>query len=149
MTQEYVDIALDDNFDISIAENGDFTLVDSFATSLVTTFYTNARAATSEVATIQNQKGWWGNLFPISPEFEIGSKVWLLDQSPATQLALNQAVDYTRKAYQWLLDYNYADDVKVTGQIVLTTLTITVEILKNTEIITQKVFELWGNTVNG
>lgn len=153
MTKEYVDLKIDDTtFDISIGSNGDYELVDSLDTSLITTFYTNQRADTSEIPIPQNQNGWWGNLFPISPNFQIGSKIWLLNQAVNDQLALNNAIDYARKAYQWLLTFNYADNVSVTGARTLDSLTITVIITKNTEVVTQKVFDLWRNTlesVNG
>jgi len=150
-TREDVDLKLNDAagyYDISIGSTGDFELTDALDTSLLVSFFAEQRADESEVAEPENRRGWWGNLFSTREDFEIGSKLWLLYQSTNSQLTLNNAIDYTRKAYQWLLTYNYADDVVVTGTQSTSTLSITVKIIKDSDVITQKTFDLWENTFN-
>lgn len=148
-TKEDVDLKFNNDagyFDISIADNGDFELTDALDTSLLMTFYTEQRADESEIKSPENRGGWWGNLFSDEEGFQVGSKLWLLNQSTNSQNTLNKAIAYATNAFSWLTRYSYADEVNVTGTQSLTNLTVTVDVIKYNNVITQKVFDLWQNT---
>jgi len=147
-----VDLKLDENsdgfFDLTINDDGDFTSLDGLETSLTVSFFTDRRAAESEVSSPQYRRGWWGNLVKADTDPELGSKIWLLDQSPVAQITLNNAIAHTRNAYQWLIDLDFADRVEVSGSTDRNTIFLIVKIIKDNNIISQQVFDLWQNTVS-
>lgn len=151
MLGEQVDLKLfntGEYFDIGFAENGDLATTEGLNTSLTVSFLTDRRAAESEVTNPRYRRGWWGNLFSINPDFpEIGSKIWLLDQSSNEQNTINNAVAYAQDAYRWLTDLNYADQVEVTATSNFDTLNINVKIIKNNDVVSERIYNLWQNTV--
>lgn len=148
---DVVDLKLtqDSNYlwDINFADNGDFELTDGLDTSFSTTFFTDRRAATSEVPTPEQRRGWWGNLVSDVPNLELGSKLWLLDQAVNSTITLANAIKYAQEAYQWLIDFNYADNVEVSGEQSQSSLSLTIRIVKDKNVIEEKVYDLWVNTV--
>lgn len=151
MAGEPVDLKLTDTgdyFDITIDSDGDFSTTDGLNTSLTVSFFTDRRADESEVTSPQYRRGWFGNLFNDTDEPELGSKIWLLDQTPLTTNAVNNAIAYARDAYSWLTDLGFADRVDVTASSTIDSIFITITVIKNNDIITQKVYNLWVNTVS-
>ena len=151
MAGEAVDLALvdtGDHYDLSFADDGDFYTTDGLSTSLLVSWFTDRRASESEVSNPRYRRGWWGNLFKETTDPELGSKLWLLDQSVNAQDTLNDSLDYARDAYSWLITLNYADEVEVTGTTNFDTINIVVKIIKNNNVINQQVYDLWFNTVN-
>lgn len=117
-----VDVALiqDENGDYDIevdATTGDFVGVTGFQTALVISIFAERRADASEVSQPEKRRGWLGNLSgPFAAEgFEIGSKVWLLDQSRNTQGQLNKAIGYVKDALQWFIDEGIVQGIRVSG----------------------------------
>jgi len=151
MLNEQVDLKLTDNgdyFDISFAENGDFATTSGLNTSLIVTFLTDRRADSSEINNPRYRRGWWGNLFQLDSTFpEIGSKVWLLDQSANLQDSVNNAIAYVQDAYSWLLTLGYADEVEVTATSNFDTININIKVIKNNDVVSEQVYNLWQNTV--
>ena len=131
-------------FDFSFAEDGDFELTQGLDSALVITFYTNQRADSTEVSTPQNRSGWWGDAFNEDGS-KMGSRIWLLQNVAVNQTTLNKAIDYTTKAYQWLLDENYIDTLNVFGESSLSTITITIQTVIDSDAC-QTSFTLWTNT---
>jgi len=133
-------------FDISFT-NGDFTTVDSFDTSLQVSLFADARATKSQVPRSELRRGWWGNQFsPDFPLYELGSKLWLLDQSRKTQSTLNNAIDFAKNALQWLIDKGHAEGVEVTGAFVNEGIKLTIVIKRGNGIVETKYYDLWDNT---
>ncbi len=62
-----------------------------------------------------NREGWWGD--GLGPRDEagdlIGSRLWLLNRSKASQSTLNLAKSYALEAVQWLVDDGIAAAVDV------------------------------------
>lgn len=147
---EFVDLLLtqgsDGVWDISFTENGDLAFTNGLDTALSVTFFTDQRASESEVSTPQYRRGWWGTTLS-SNELEIGSKLWLLEQSINNQNTLIKAIDYAQKAYQWLIDFNFVDNVQVTGSQSKDNMTLTITLIKNSDIVSQRSFDLWANTI--
>lgn len=151
MLNSYTDLKLDNAegyYDISFGEDGDFELTNGLDTSLLTSFLTDVRADSSEVNNPRYRRGWWGSLFKSSPALpDLGSKIWLLDQSAITQNTINNAIAYAQTAYSWLVTLKYADQVNVSATSNLNSLSILVEVLKNNDVVSEQVFNLWTNTV--
>lgn len=149
---EAVDIALLKDsithlYDINIDDNGDFILVNNFDTSLTVSLFANARANESEIPRSELRRGWWGDQFdPDFPNFQLGSKLWLLSQARKTQSTLNSAIDYTRSSLQWLIDENHAENVTVTGEITPTGITLSVVIDRGAGIVETKYYDLWNHS---
>ncbi len=114
------DFAIDRNengiFDLVI-EGGQFKTVYSFDTALKLIIFCDARADESEVPLPQNRRGWLGNAILRDDDFQMGSKLWLLEQERTTQNTLNKALDYVQKACDWLVDDIHVKSVEVTGTI--------------------------------
>jgi len=117
-----VDIALarqdDGSYDISIDENGDLAQTADIDTAIYMSLLTDKRAASSEVTVPQNRRGWWGNVFNTDPDYEIGSKLWLLEQSRGTQDTLNKAQQYVVDCLQWLITDKYVKGIAVNAELV-------------------------------
>ena len=125
-----VDLALSKDattslFDISLV-NGDFTLVDSFDTSITVALFADERADASEVPAAELRRGWWGNQFGDDPLFQLGSKIWLIEQARSNQDTLNSAIDFAKNSLQWLIDDDHAENIEVTGEQTPTGITLAV-----------------------
>ncbi len=131
--------------DLSIV-NGDFTLVDSFDTSLTVSLFADARADASEVPSAELRRGWWGNQFDDDLEFDLGSKLWLLDQARRTQATLNSAIGFAQNSLQWLVDDGHAKRVEVTGVFTSQGIRLTVTIFRDQNRVETRNFDLWENT---
>ncbi len=132
-------------FDFSI-ENGDIKTIDSFDTSLAVALFADQRASQSEVPVSQNRRGWWGSEFSQFPGFEIGSKLWLLNQERTTQSTLNKAISYAQNALQWLVNDNFAKEVTVSGQLNNSGITLIIKIYRSNGVTETRYFDLWNNT---
>jgi phage gp46-like protein len=114
----YIDIALaaqtDGGYDISLDSDGDIAKTGTLYTAILMSICTDKRADASEVSPPQYRRGWWGNLLNDVQGYEIGSKLWLLDQSRKTQDTLNRAQSYITDSLQWLIDDGYVSGVTVT-----------------------------------
>lgn len=131
-------------WDFNIAENGDFELTQGLDTTLAITFLTNQRADESEVKRSEGRGGWWGNLFNDN-DFEIGSKLWLLNSSPISQNILNTAIGYAEDAYSFLVEQGFADRVIVTGEQTLTSIKLNIKLIIGADVSVTS-FTLWKNT---
>jgi phage gp46-like protein len=137
-------------FDLVI-EDGQFKTVDSFDTALQMSIYSDKRAADSEVAQPQLRRGWIGDLLLYRDGYQLGSKLWLLQQARSTPSTLSKAIDYIRTALTWLLDDNHAKDLKVVGSWNMINgqrdgVTITVNITYINNQVESLYFKLWQNT---
>jgi phage gp46-like protein len=148
----FVDFTLDKGdrtyHDLDIVD-GDFKTTDGYSTSLLMTVMCERRASESEVPKPSKRRGWFGNEFAGFDNFEIGSKLWLLSQARADELSLNNAVTYVEEASQWYVDDNLLDKVEVTGTYIdLITLELDVKFFKSQDLVFQKGFTLWENTLS-
>lgn len=133
-------------YDLSITE-GQFDLVDNFDTSLQMSIYCERRADSSEVLSPDQRRGWWGNTVSNIPNFEIGSKIWILYQSRLTQDVLNQIIDYAEESLQWLVDGNYLNSFQVDAAIVDdTSIRLNITLFRSPDNVETKFFDLWNNT---
>lgn len=127
--------------------NGDFLTNNSFDTSLIISLFGDKRADPSEVPTVENRRGWWGNPFNTDDiTFELGSKLWLLHQERATPATLSKAISYAKDALQWLVDDGFAQRVDVSGNLSQNNIQLIVTIFRDAAVTETKYYSLWDNT---
>ena len=132
-------------FDMTIGADGDFTQTPGMDTSLVMSLGVDARADGSEVAAPERRRGWWGNELDATG-FEIGSKLWLLDQARKTQTTANRGRDYAKKALEWLVTDGYADDVVVSPSFISDGIALSIDIHRANSVTESLAYELWEHT---
>jgi len=108
----------DGTFDISLDADGDIAKTVSLDTAIVLSLLTDKRASASEVAQPEKRRGWWGNLLGQVPGFEMGSKLWLLEQARLNQEAANKAMQHIQDCLQWLIDDGYVKKISVSAELV-------------------------------
>lgn len=130
-------------YDLQIDSVGDITTDDFFDTSLLYSLFGHRRAASNEVIEPQLRRGWIGN----GPDFENGSKIWLLEQARLTKSNLNRLEDEAEKALQWLVDDDLAVSIdKVEASISLGKVILDITIRRSRDRVSRRFFTFWGNT---
>lgn len=104
-------------FDLSISPIGDLVAVSDFSTSILTSLMTDGRASERQVAVPQFRRGWIGDAVPPTPGYKLGSLLWLIEPSKATQATMVIAAQEAKASLQWMLDRKIARDIQVTGEI--------------------------------
>jgi phage gp46-like protein len=116
MTQQ-VDVKLtrdtDGILDITLDANGDLEVDDGFGTPLRLSIEGRRRATDSEVLEPQYRGGWIGNLLSEIPDFEAGSKLWLLKQARLTPQTLTAAKSYIEEGLEWFTEDGLAKSIEV------------------------------------
>ncbi len=131
--------------DFQLDANGDIDTEDFFDTSLLYSIFGERRADPDEMTDARRRRGWIGN----GPDFENGSKIWLLSQARLTRSNLNRLEDEASKALQWLVDDGLAvsiDQVNATlsgGRVLLD-----ITIRRSRDKVIRRAFELWEKTGN-
>jgi phage gp46-like protein len=105
-------------FDLSIGDNGDFEYASGFDTALWVSLFTDARASSAQVVIPEQRRGWVGNIVSPVIDRQLGGLLWLIDQRRLNQQTLNEAIDYSNKAVEWLLEDNLVSNIDATGEIV-------------------------------
>jgi phage gp46-like protein len=135
-------------FDISFDSDGDILTKDSFDTSIQMSILCERRADPSEVPDAIRRRGWIGNVLSDTPGFEIGSKLWLYEQSRLTNDTLNGVKGAAIEATQWLIDDELAKNIE--ASITRNTKTGKMELKMTIEFssgqVAQRFFDLWENT---
>lgn len=140
--------ATGDYYDLTIT-NGQFDTVTNFDTALNMIMFAERRADESEIPVAEYRRGWWGNeiLHEDDPDFEIGSKVWLLEQARATDQTLAELIDYVKQASEWLITDGHVSEVEVTGSYTSsTTARIQIDLIIFSNKVESRYFDLWLNT---
>ncbi len=132
-------------YDIKIGFDGDIETADSFDTYIIVALLSDKRADASEMADPARRRGWIGNEH--TPGFELGSKLWLFEQSRLTGLVANAIQTEAVDALQSMVDEDLA--VAVRGaEVELTAdgprLAVTIE--RSPSEVEKRFFSLWQNT---
>ena len=146
MTDEFTDVELNTDagyHDISF-ENGDFKKLKGFDTAIFISLFTDARASDTQIERPENRRGWIGNL---GNPVELGSLIWLYEQARLFTPTVNGVIDETKKALQWLIDFNYAVAVTVVvRRPVRDTLAVDITITHSDASVETLRLSLWENT---
>ena len=133
-------------YDINLDENGDIESADFFDTSILYALYGEKRAGPEEVSSPEFRRGWIGN----GPDFENGSKLWLLSQSRLTRDTLNRIEDEVRKTLQHLVDEGFAVSISLANATLKNgSVVLDITINRSPDKVDRKFFTLWENTGRG
>lgn len=129
--------------DFQLDANGDIDTEDFFDTSLLYSIFGERRATPDEMVDARRRRGWIGN----GPDFENGSKIWLLSQARLTRSNLNRIEDEAEKALQWLVDDGFAVSIdQVTATLSGGRVLLDITIRRSRDKVDRRFFELWENT---
>lgn len=97
--------------DILLNANGDDLQQDfDLKTAVVVSLFSDARAATRDLPSIDaDPRGWWNA--------EIGSLLWLLSREKTIPVNLEKGIVYIRNALNWLIEQGIASKIDVSGAI--------------------------------
>ncbi len=137
-----------DTYDITFNADGDFETTEGLDTGILLSLLEEQRANESEVSTPQNRRGWLGNDLGDIAVYELGSKLWLLQQERLTTDTLNRAVDYARQSLQWMLDDGIATKITLTGEIEYPEgIKLFIALKRDNNPVESFYYNLWDNTL--
>lgn len=115
------DIALryaNERFDFAIEDN-DLARDDGLETAIHQSLFVNRRAADDDEVpgSPTDRGGSWMDSVPVVEGDRLGSRLWLLDRSKATQRTLDLAVEYSIEALQWMIEDRVAKSVDVSADV--------------------------------
>ncbi len=156
MNIDSIDIAFskaeDDTYDLAIdPATGDFSTVSGLESALALSVFAERRASSTDMAPPALRRGWVGNL--VGPHavdgFEIGSKLWLIEQERADARSVNAAKDYLRIALRWLVDAGIVQHIDVNGRNDKGAIALSAKITSLESVTETILFDLVRNTING
>lgn len=127
-------------------QDGDFVLTQGMDTALLMSIFCEKRADISEMPFVETRRGWWGNTVLDTDNYEIGSKLWLLEQARRDLTSLSLAKTYTQDCLQWLLEDDLAKEVKTDSAFSSNGIDIDVNIVTTSNKVLSKAYNLWNNT---
>lgn len=137
-------------YDIDFSPSGDFLMEDGFDTSLIMSIFCEKRAQPYEVAVPYLRRGWWGNTTNEDPSFEIGSKLWLLEQARLTTATLRLAEQYTLEGLKWLKEDKFLQEVSVSAdaqyEAGAPSISLEVRLVRSDTVVEYKYFSVWEAT---
>lgn len=96
-----------------VIEGNEFASAGGFETAIPVSLFTDARAPAALVSEPRYRRGWIGNLMTAATMRQLGSILWVLDQSRITQETINVARLAAQDAFQWMIDDGEALGVNV------------------------------------
>lgn len=115
-----------------------FASAGGFETAIPVSLFTDARAPAALVAEPQNRRGWIGNLLTAATMRQLGSILWILDQTRITQETLGIARLAAQDAFQWMLDDGVALSVLVdVARAPKGAITITIQITDTSNVVSR------------
>lgn len=96
-----------------VVEGNEFASAGGFETAIPVSLFTDARAPAALVSEPRYRRGWIGNLMTAATMRQLGSILWVLDQSRITQETINVARLAAQDAFQWMIDDGEALGVNV------------------------------------
>lgn len=129
-------------WDFTLDSTGDIATADFFDTALLMSLFCKRRASGSEVPQSRFRNGWIGNESN-SDGFEIGSKIWLFQQSRLDNDTLNGITSAAREGLQWLLDRKFLDSITVTTTVLNGAVTLQIDLFRPNSPVDRRFFSLW------
>lgn len=131
-------------WDISF-KNGDFALTETLDTALLMSLFLDVRADRSEIAEPTKRRGWFGNLLLDYANYQIGSKLWLLEQARLDLNVLNLAKTYVYNSLQWFVEDGFATKIEVDSSFGERGIIIEVALFISQDITQKASFTIWGD----
>ena len=130
----YIDVLLtqDENqiFDFEWDDNGDFLMTEGLETAIQMSVLCEKRADESEVTRPEFRRGDWSNELNLVVDYEVGSKLWLLDQARTIEEAINTGINAIEDGLQWMIDDLLIKDVEASGVLTERGIIFSVSIIK-------------------
>ena len=145
-----IDLRKDDKeyYDIYFDENGDLGKTEGFNTALKMSLLCEKRASASESPVLENRRGWWGNAYLGVDNYELGSKLWLLYQSRATQNTLNNSITFSDDGLRWLVEDGYLDKIIVNAEYNSNyDLIQRIDLIRSNNVVQSLSYSIWDNTI--
>lgn len=97
-------------------DGGNITDNELLNTAVLISLFTRRRADPDDILPDprSHREGWWADDYAQDEGDLIGSRLWLLARSKATQSVLNRAKNYAEESLAWLIDDGIASRVIVT-----------------------------------
>ena len=132
-------------YDFSIDQDGDILTDDFFNTCILMSLFCERRAFVSEMPVSQYRRGWIGN--ESTPDFEIGSKLWLYEQARLSRSVLNGLNSVARESLKWMIEYGIALEIGATSALSQNNgITLTILITRPNSKVEKRFYDLWENT---
>lgn len=100
-------------YDIDFDDAGDFLLTEGFESAILMSILGEKRADAAEIPSPRYRRGDWSNELNDVVDYEIGSKLWLLDMSRNNQETQNKGSEFIVDGLQWMIDDNLIKDIDV------------------------------------
>lgn len=86
-------------------------------TAVILSLFSDRRAADDDTLPdgSDDRRGWWGDLVPLYPDYQLGSRLWLLSREKQLPVVLERARLYAEEALAWLVQCGAAAQVSVTA----------------------------------
>jgi phage gp46-like protein len=133
-------------YDISIGDDGDLLGTPGLDTAILMSGLCEVRADESEVTSPEFRRGDWSNELNDVVDYEVGSKLWLLDQARSNQESIDAGNNYLNDGFSWLIDDEIIKNVETTGELTNRGITFTVLLTKQDDKVEKKLFEVFDNT---
>jgi phage gp46-like protein len=94
---------------------GDLQRDEGLETAVFISIFTDRRAKDGDlIEDPTDKRGWWGDQTSSYNDDRIGSRMWLLERSKATQGNINKAKIYLYECLKWLIDDGVAQKIDIT-----------------------------------
>ena len=84
--------------------NGDLERDGGLGTAVLLSLFSDRRADIDDEYDNDDRKGWWGDNIAETEGDQIGSKIWLLSRSKATQENIEKLQLYAFEALEWMIE---------------------------------------------
>lgn len=106
---------VDENHADWLKGSGDVLSGDDLQSAIIISLFTDGLARSDDNIDESYRRGWWGDL---GSDYNIGSRLWLLNRQKLTVSVAKQAEDYAREALKWLTDDGVVSYIEVGTQII-------------------------------
>lgn len=106
---------VDENYADWLKGSGDVLSGDDLQSAIIISLFTDGLARSDDNIDESYRRGWWADL---GSDYNIGSRLWLLNRQKLTVSIVKQAEDYAGEALKWLIDDGVVSYIEVGTQIV-------------------------------
>jgi phage gp46-like protein len=101
-------------YNLVVTESESLETDEGLQTAVLLSLLTWCRADGEDpVSDPTDLRGWWGDSFADTEGDRFGSKLWIVQNMPASAETLALAKKYTEEALQWMLDDGLVADISV------------------------------------
>ena len=131
-------------YDIDFTADGDIETSESLDTAILMSIFTEQRASASEMPESGRRRGWQGN--ESTPGFQMGSKLWLFEQSKITRNNLSQIGTTVTEALKWMVEDSIAISATAVGFFRNGITQVEVTLSRPSSPVEKQLYEIWNNT---